>query len=102
MNGQRSTAHAQEAEGVRERKKQAVMATDNVAVELRDALTKNAKRVVDLFLAYRRGGVLLGGHIKDGRGYDGETALHLCSRAGHTKCVTVLLEHAADFHATNA
>ena len=25
------------------------MATDDVAVELRDALTKNAKRVVDLF-----------------------------------------------------
>ena len=25
------------------------MATDNVALELRDALTKNAKRVVDLF-----------------------------------------------------
>ena len=50
MNGRGSTATAHaKKQGVRERKKQAVMATDNVAVELRDALTKNAKRVVDLF-----------------------------------------------------
>ena len=48
VNGTAQHAHAKK-QGVRERKKQAVMATDNVAVELRDALTKNAKRVVDLF-----------------------------------------------------
>ena len=49
MNGQRQHGNTRNQQGVRERKKQAVMATDNVAVELRDALTKNAKRVVDLF-----------------------------------------------------
>ena len=49
VNGQRQHGNTRNQQGVRERKKQAVMATDNVAVELRDALTKNAKRVVDLF-----------------------------------------------------